>query len=939
MATLSDSTYLSKRSIISFFTFFLTISMTFGQLQTPSVKIPEQSDKVIVGIDSIDVGYRTQKKSDITSAITGIKCEVFNKGFIENPLQLIQGRIAGLSVSKAGSDPNRGFEMRIRGMNTLYGITTPLVVIDGMIDGSLDNLDPNDIESISILKDGSAAIYGLRGSGGVILMTTKNGKNGKAIIEYNVSGTAETVAKNEPAMNAKEWRLLSKETGLGTDFGTSTNWFKQIEQRALSQVHNISLSGGTDKTSYRASVNYRTGNGVLINTGYDQLNSRIKITQKALNDKFTMDLNMGATERESQLGFPEAFKYAAIYNPTAPVKSSDPAYSIYDGYFQQALFDYYNPVSIIELNKNEMKSRIMNLSIKGTYEILKGLSIDGFYSTENSSMLGGQYFDSRDLWGGINRNGLASRYEDNYASHLLESSAHYNGDLNSAININALVGYSRQDFTNEGFSAQGGNFLTNDFTFNNLSAALDFKNGKGSISSYKYSNKLTGFVGHLNVNILSMYFISASARYEGSSRFGSANKWGLFPAISGGVDISKLINVSIIDNLKIRANYGITGNQPGDSYLSILRLRPSGNFFYNGAFIPSYSQTSNTNPDLKWERTGQFDAGFDFSLLSNKVYGSFDYYTNTTKDLLVQIQVPVPPNIYGYTLMNLGRLRNSGLELTINLNLLKKSDFSYIVSITPFYSLEDKLGSLSGTYNGQVIRYGVQDLGIMGVPGQSQVPLVRLESGKPVGQFVSLVLKGIDTNGNRILVDENNNGTIDQSDKQIVGNGLPKFIFGFGNDLTYKKWELNILFRGVLGQSIINTYAALYEVPYMISSYNLPNTASGMRNPSTLQLLNAASGVFSNNDVENASFICLDNICLGYTFTLKENSSFSKIKLYCAGNNLLYITGYKGADPNTRYTDIATDLGTFNSPLVPGVDRMTTWPRARSVTFGANVVF
>ncbi len=485
-------------------------------------------------------------------------------------------------------------------------------------------------------------------------------------------------------MNSKQWRALSKETGLGTDFGQNTDWFKQVEQTGLSMVHNLSMSGGTDKTTYRASVNYRDANGVLKKTGYTQFNGRINVTQKALNDKLTIDMNLAATQKDQELGNAQAFKYATIFNPTAPVYSKDPSLAAYGGYFQQpGLFDYYNPVAIVNLDKNETKSNLLNASIKGTYEILKGLTIDADYAMISSGALNGNYADSHEYWAGYSRTGLASRSEDNSFSNLFESTIHYQGDVTSAVNLSVLGGYSYQDFTNEGFYAQGGNFLTDDFTYNNLAAALDFKNGKGTITSYKNSNKLIAFFGRVNLNVSNLWFVTASARYEGSSRFGSANKWGLFPAIGGGMDLSKLLNVSAIDELKIRVNYGITGNQPSSSYLSLLTLGPSGNFYYNGSFGPAYSPTSNANPDLKWETKGEFDAGFDFSLFKSKLTGSFDYYTRTTKNLLFQYTVPVPPNLYNTAWMNIGSIRSSGLEMSLNYNIVRGSDFSYTVTLTP----------------------------------------------------------------------------------------------------------------------------------------------------------------------------------------------------------------------------------------------------------------
>jgi len=916
---------------------YTTQSVTVGaQTTLDVVLVPALStlNEVVV------VGYGTQKKREVTSSIATVKSDEFVKGSIQDPVQLIQGKVAGLAISRPGGDPNGAYDIRLRGMSTIGANIGPLIVIDGVIGGSLDNVDPNDIESINVLKDGSAAaIYGTRGSSGVILVTTKKGRKGTATIEYNVYGTAEMVAKNTDVMNATEWRALSKETGLGKDFGANTDWFKAIEQTAYTQVHNLSMSGGSDKTSYRASVNYHDNQGIMINTGFKQLNGRINISQKALNDKLTIDLNLGATEKDRQLGFTDAFKYATIYNPTAPIRSTDAAYTQYDGYFQQVLFDYANPVMIAEKDKNEAKNRLLDLSLKGSYEIVKGLVVDASYSTETSGNLQGQYYDKNDVYVGNSRTGLANRTEDNSVSRLFESTVHYLGDVTPDININAVAGYSYQDFTYEGFHAEGGNFLTDDFSFNNLSAALDFKNGKGTITSYKNSNKLIGFVGRLNLNIKSMYFISASARYEGSSRFGSANKWGLFPALSGGVDLSKLIDVSFIDNLKIRANYGVTGNQPIDSYLSILRLGPSGNFFYNGAFVPSYSPTSNANPDLKWERTGQFDAGLDFSLFKSTLSGTFDFYTKTTTDLLWPFEVPVPPNLFTTAEVNIGKLRSSGIELTLNYNVIKKGDFNYAVTLTPSYNLENILVSLSGTYNGSKLTYGQKDLSDMGSPGQNQVPLTRVEEGKPIGQLLALVFNGIDEAGNMTFVDENKDGTIDQADRKVIANGLPKFLMGFGNVLTYKNWDLNVFFRGVFGHHLVNSFRGFYEVPDMITSYNLPKTAADMRNPTTKTLLNVSSGTLSSKDIENASFVSLDNLSLGYNFTLPKTSQFSKIRLYLAGNNLFYITKYKGVDPNPRYVDSATDMGTYNSPLVPGIDRRNTWFRTRSITFGANFVF
>jgi TonB-dependent starch-binding outer membrane protein SusC len=881
-------------------------------------------------------GYGTQRKKEITSSIANVKSDEFNKGNISTPEQLLVGKVSGLSINKPGSDPNGTYDIRLRGLSTVGANTQPLVVVDGIIGGSLANVDPNDIESISVLKDGSAAaIYGTRGSSGVILVTTKRGEKGRSVVEYNGYVTAEMVAKTVPVMNATEWRKLSKEVGAGTDFGSSTDWFKETTQTAYTNVQNISVSGGSDKSTYRASFNYRNGTGIQINTGYTQLNGRVNLTQKALKDKLTIDLNVGTTKKDIKYGFADAFRYATVYNPTAPVRSSAPAYTIYDGYFNQALYDYYNPVQILEENKNDGQDRLFEMSARATYNITKKISADAFYSTMNDNLFKGTYYDMNSYWKGADKHGDAERKNENKGSQLFESTVRWAGDVADKINLTAVGGYSYQDFVYDGFSAEGGNFLTDAFGYNNLAAALDFKNGKGTIKSYKNSNKLIAFFGRVNLNVNNLVFVSASARYEGSSRFGANNKWGLFPSLGGGLDLAKVLDISAIDNLKVRASYGVTGNMPKDSYLSLLRLGPEGNFFYNGAFVPGYAPVSNANKDLKWEKKGEFDAGVDFAFFKSRLAGSIDFYSRNTTDLLFSYEVPVPPNLYKTALLNLGEIKSSGIELSVTFNAVSKKDFSYSLSLTPSYNLENTLVSLSGTYNGAKLSYGTRDLGGMGAPGQSDVPLVRAQEGKPIGQIYTLVYKGIDQAGNVTFVDENKDGTIDPADRRVTGNGLPKLILGFGHNLNYKNWDLNVFFRGVFGHDLINSYRAFYEVPAYITSYNLPKTAADMRNSKTHVLMNSSSGILSSFHVENASFVSLDNMSLGYNFKMAPGSSFSKIRLYFAGNNLFYITKYKGVDPQPRYGDTEND----NNPLIPGVDRRNTWFRTRSVSFGANIVF
>ncbi len=944
-----------KPLLISYISCLKTIIVTVTLLSmilpvySQTNMVQKESTKTAVQSTSdtlINTGYLLLDPLENTSVITTINYPDFNKGNINSPNQLIQGKVPGLDISKPGGDPNGSFYLRLRGLTTINCNTQPLIVVDGIPDVSINNIDPNDIESFTVLRDAAAAsIYGIRGSNGVILVTTKKGDTGKPSVSYNVYASVEKVAKNLPAMNATQWRALSNEMGMGTDFGYNTDWFKQIEQTALSQTHSLSLSGRSENTSYRASVNYRDGQGVEINTGYSQVNGRINISQKAIKDKLTLDINMSATQRTSKHGFPEAFRYAAIFNPTSPVKSDDPQFKIYDGYFQQTLFDYYNPVSIIELNRNEGKVRYLDLSVGGVFELTHNIDLETKYAVESRGNIGGKYFDKNDYWGGIYRNGLASRQADNSSSSYFESAIHYKGQIFKSIELNASGGYNYQDFNNEGFYAQGGDFITDDFTFNNLAAALDFKNGLGTVTSYKNSNKLVAFFGQFNLNYKDVLFGTITERYEGSSRFGSDSKWNLFHGIGIATDLSRLFRIRAFDMLKLRIDNGLTGNQPSESYLSLEKWKQVYVNFYNGNFEPQYDQYSNYNPDLGAEKTRSTDLGIDFSLLSRRLSGSIDIYTSTSSSLLFMYYLRRPSDYFYYYYfyptpqwINIGKLRSSGLEISLNLTIFKKRDFSYVIMLNHTRNLKNELVSLSGIYDGIQLDYGIMDLGYLGSPGGSSPGLVRSEEGKPIGQLQAYIFKGIDVNGNRIVADINHDGYIDINDRKVAGNGLPKSLTGFENIFNYKKWDLTVFFRSVAGHNLLNSYRALYEVPILISSYNLPASTAGMRNPETGKLMTSWGSV-TDNDYENASFIALDNICLGYNFTMHSHSEFKKIRVYIASNNVFYITRYKGFDPNPRYIDMEDNMGTYNNPLVPGIERRAQWPRVRSFTFGANVLF
>lgn len=870
----------------------------------------------------IVVGYGTQKSKEVTSAITSIKAEDFNDGNINNATQLLQGKVAGLTISRPGGDPNAGVNIRLRGLSTLGANTQPLVIIDGVLGADLNSVDPNDIASIDVLKDASAAaIYGTRGGSGVILITTKSGEAGSAQVSYDGYITAESVDRYTKTLSADEFRSFAGGPNSdirGTNLGSSTDWFDEITETGLTHVHSLSLSGGSKNTTYRISGNYRNVKGIALNTGFNRLNGRVNLQQKALNDRLKVDFSYTTTSIDAKYGFNDAFRYASIYNPTAPVRSTDAAFDRYDGYYQQVLFDYYNPVAILEQNTNEGETRNSIASLRGTYSLTDNFNFSLFYSQERKDFQGRQYWDKNSFFVGQDRNGRASQRNDKNKNDLFEATANY--DLNlGGTEVKLLAGYSYQEFLNSGFGADGGNIISDAFGYNNLGAAQDFDNGLGNVFSYKNTDKIIAFFGRANFNINDTYFISMSLRREGSSQFGANNKWGTFPGLSAGVDLVNALEISGFDNLKLRVGYGETGNRPPGSYISLQRFGPGSSFYYNGNYVPSYGPQSNPNPDLKWEVKKDLNIGLDFAFNDFKVTGSVDYFNTATKDLIYNIGVPVPPNLFGSTQLNIGEINNSGLEAVVNVSLIDNGNFSWNTSLNGTYYLASELKEFLEEAN------GFRDIATLGSPGQSDIPLVRVQEGAPLGQLWGIVFEGISPEGNWIYSDLNGDGNPGQNDdRAVIGNGLPDFQLGWNNSFKFGKVDFTFFLRGTFGHDIINTYRAFYEAPQSITSYNLPVGVYDVQNL-------GEAPKFSSYHVEDGSFLKLDNAALGYTFDT-GGTAFSKIRAYLTTNNLFTITGYSGVDPEVRLAD-------GNDALAPGIDRRNTYFTSRSFAFGVQLGF
>lgn len=877
-------------------------------------------------------GYGTAKSREVTSSIASIKEEDFNRGNINDPSQLLQGKVAGLTISRPGSNPNGGFNIRLRGLSSLGANTQPLIVIDGVLGADLNTVDPNDIASIDVLKDASAtAIYGTRGAAGVILVTTKRGDGGPPQVSYEGFVTAETVDRFVESLSAEQFRNFRGGANgdintLDRDEGTSTDWFDEITQTGLTHVHSLSLSGGGKGTSYRVSGNYRDIDGIAINTGNRRLNGRASVQQKALNDRLTLNADFTTTNIDSDLGFDEAFRFATIYNPTAPVRSDAAEFERYDGYFQRLLFDYQNPVALLEQNLNQGETRNSIASLRGTFALLPGLDVSAFYSRDRRDFTRREYRDKNSLGAGTDRNGLATIRNERAEIDLFEVTGNYVAEL-GATELRFLAGYSYQDFLNNGSQIQGGDFITDAFGFNNFEASLDFLNGRAGLSdSYRDTERLIAFFGRVSGNIDDTYFFTASLRREGSSRFGDNNKWGLFPGISAGVDLRKVLEIGGVDNLKLRAGYGQAGNRPGESYLALQRFRPGPNFFFNGAYIPSYEPASNQNEDLRWETRTDINVGVDFALMDFRLTGTVDYFNTNTSDLLYPIGVSVPPNFFPETNLNVGELESSGLELVLNYGVLRSDNFTWNTSFNGTYFLTNRLNEFLEEQD------GFRDIAILGAPGQNDTPLIRVEEGTDIGNIWGLEYTGIGDDGTWQFADNDGNGVPgENTDRTVIGSGLPDLQIGWNNTFLFGDFDFTFFLRGAFGHDLVNTFRALYEAPQSVrSGYNLPLGALD----SEVQNL-ADAPKFSSFHVEDADFLVLDNAALGYTFNLPENSSFRNIRVYLAGNNLFWLTNYTGVTPEVRLVDSAND----DNPLAPGIDRRNTYFTSRAGTFGLQLRF
>jgi len=921
--------YLTQEIVVSGSTLNVTLEEDAAQL-----------DEVVV------VGYGSTTKKEITSAVTKVSEEEFNRGTVNNPSELLQGKVAGLSIYNKGGNPNDDAVIRLRGISSVGSNSSPLIVIDGVIGASLNNVDPSDIESMTVLKDGSAAaIYGSRGSSGVIIVTTKKGRSGSTQVSYNGSIASSSISRTIDRLDGDAFAAAG-----GTDLGSRTDWLGEVTRSSISTVNNVAISGGYDNTNFRVSTNFRDAKGILDKSGFKQFNTRLQATTTILDDKLKINFNASYTKRDSDFGFNEALRYAMMYNPTAPVYGADSPYPFnpepYGGYFETlGLFDSFNPVSIINQNSNTGSRNEFTYSADFRYAVTDDISLNALYSEQSSKYTNKEYYRTTSLFRGSatspTRKGLARLTSGEDKFRLFEIYGDYDVQASDKLLLKFTGGYSWQEQNYNNYFLSAGDFPNDNLEYIDALEWSQDKINAGFIdinSNRSPDQKIIAFFGRANVTFDDAIYFNASVRREGSTKLGENNKWGTFPAFGLGVDLNKYLQINNVDLFKVRLGYGVTGSLPGQYGLAVARYEPT-------ADLLSTRQVTDANPDLKWEEKAETNFGVEFNM--GRFGATLDLYTRKVSDFILERAVDVAVYPTGRRVENGGDLSTDGLELALNYDFIKKADLTY------------NMGLVLSTYKTTLDTFNTTTLnGNLGAPGQNDTNVIFIGPGQEIGQIYGPVWTGEIVDGSQVFADVNGDGNTDASQTaQIIGNaidadgdgvvdgdltklgkGIPDLELGWSHSLKYKNWDVNAFFRAAFGHSLVNNFRVFYE-PRVGSqgSYNYVNTKYA--DPA---ITNAK---FSSLYVEKADFFKLDNISVGYTFDMGEGNKYLQdVRLSLSAQNLFTITGYTGADPEPALQDRgAVDNGNFlgsgANPLIPGIDRRYNYFASRTITFGVNVNF
>jgi len=890
------------------------------------------------------IGYGTQKKTDRTGAIAHVTAAELNQGSLSDPIQGLQGKASGVIITKKGGDPNAGFAVKIRGSAGFDSNTQPLFVIDGIPNADPTSIAPEDIESYNILKDAaSTAIYGSQGANGVIIITTKKGsskgKNGGALISFNSKTSFDKVANTLNVLSADELRDFAKlklqdaliehpkwtVDSIFLDGGHNTDWQKEIYRTGITVDNNLSFSGGSETSTYYASITHANWQGVMKGTEKERTSAKLNLSHKAFDNKLTLTGNITTSfenndyENYGGWGKDDIIYQALSRNPTDPVYNANGSYNK-----TQREFNYENPLATINSVTNIRDSKSYSGNLKADMIVVKGLTASintGYFRNDNES----NYFRPANMFASAD-NGFGRRSYSNNYQKLFEATLNFVKKFDNH-NMDAIGGYSWQESGYNGFSAQGTNAQSPYTGPNNLGTLVDVK--YGDISSYKGMSKLIGMFARAQYNYNSKYYASVSIRRDGSTKFGSNNKWGLFPTAALGWNLQDeafLRGIKWIDQLKLRGSYGVSGNQAIGEYRSQVAWVPGGLAINpeTGQQVISFQPAWNANPDLKWERTAEVNIGIDFAFLNKRFSGSLEVYQKNTSDLLGAYSVPVPPNLARTTFANSGSIQNRGIELFVQTFIVNKTNFSWKTSITASHNKSEftDLGRFATDESGIRHEGFISGRGMVG----EEYWVTGVAVGHEVGAFylpkyVTLL------DGSFIYVSKTGGFTavLSEAQREFVGSANADVELGWSNSFNFlNNWSADLAFRSMIGNQVYNATKMFFDYPGNMPSLNgLPEATDWYKQGRT-----KTGSTIADKYLENASFLRLDYISIGYNVNIEKYKWISSLKLFVVANNLFTITGYSGIDPETSM-----------SGLSYGIDQYNVYPKTRTITFGINASF
>lgn len=883
------------------------------------------------------VGYGSMTRKDVTSSITTIRSDQLNQGVYSSPAQLLQGKVPGLTITQ-NSNPNATPSVTLRGASTLRtgAAMEPYYVIDGVPGGSLALIAPDDIESIDVLRDASAtAIYGSKAANGVIIVTTKRGQAGQTNVSYSGYLAVDRVAKNWDLMTGDQYKAYVLDNGFSLDpyddRGADTDWQKEVQRTGISQNHNVSINGGYEKTIYNASLNYMKNQGVIKGTEMERYIGRAFVETKTINDRLTLAFNLNAsvTKQNDVLAEGQGISvYDAMcyYLPISPVKNEDGSWFEYGERSQ-----YANPVSLIEENTIFSKTKFIQANARSSFVILPGLVYNLDLSLQNEQYNHNRYYSSQSM-AATGMNGKATRAAVENEKTVMEMHLNYDKTFDEVHKLGAMAGYSWEESNNnDGFQASTYNFFNDALKYYNLGMANNVDlNGFGG---YALSTlRMISFFGRLNYSYDSRYLFQATVRRDGSSAFGINNRWATFPSTSLAWRVSEesfIKNLNLFDDLKLRAGYGVSGNSLGFDVFTATQVYGATGWFTNssGEEVRTLGATRNSNPDLKWERTGMLNIGMDFAFFNNRLSGTIEYYNKNTKDLIYDYPVSTTRYLYNYLTTNVGEINNKGIEFTVNAMPVKTADFMWNTSANLSHNKNKVVKISNDEFSVDYI-----DLADLDAAGQSSNRQQRIMEGYPIGQFYTWEWAGYNEEGVSIFyvrdaetgerTGETTTTPVDK-DRAATGSAQPKLTFGWNNSFTYKNVTLTAFFQGVFGNKIMNATRARYSnVRGNAGNKNLLVSVMETENVSDYN-----SHYLSDRYLEKGDYVRLSALSLAYDIP-KVSDWVKNIRLYVTLNNVFVLTDYKGIDPEVN-------LG----GLTPGIDNRQTYPRTRTFMFGANINF